>query len=289
MKNKQTAANLTLLLVAAIWGGGFIAGKMALTGLSPAAIIAYRYGMGALMCGIIFWKRVAKTSKDVMKKGILIGALQAAGQAVQLIGLQYTSSANQSFLCSAYVAFVPFISWAMIGKRPKIKSFVAGATALAGIGFISLKESFTIGIGDSLSVLFAVIFGIQIVLIGKLVDKDSDIAGLTFFQMLTAALAGFAVCIVQGGLTLDIGKEAIIGVVYLGVLNTFVAFMAQNYAQKYAKDTTAALIMSMESLFGFLFSVLYYKEVITVKFLAGSALCFAAVLMNTIEKGRKSG
>lgn len=32
MKNKQTAANLTLLLVAAIWGGGFIAGKMALTG-----------------------------------------------------------------------------------------------------------------------------------------------------------------------------------------------------------------------------------------------------------------
>ena len=169
------------------------------------------------------------------------------------------------------------------------KSFVAGATALAGIGFISLKESFTIGIGDSLSVLFAVIFGVQIVLIGKLVDKDSDIAGLTFFQMLTAALAGFAVCIAQGGLTLDIGKEAIIGVVYLGVLNTFVAFMAQNYAQKYAKDTTAALIMSMESLFGFLFSVLYYKEVITVKFLAGSVLCFAAVLMNTIEKGRKSG
>ena len=70
MKNKQTAANLILLLVAAIWGGGFIAGKMALTGLSPAAIIAYRYGMGALMCGIIFWKRVAKTSKDVMKKDI---------------------------------------------------------------------------------------------------------------------------------------------------------------------------------------------------------------------------
>jgi drug/metabolite transporter (DMT)-like permease len=177
----------------------------------------------------------------------------------------------------------------MIGKRPKIKSFVAGATALAGIGFISLKESFTIGIGDSLSVLFAVIFGIQIVLIGKLVDKDSDIAGLTFFQMLTAALAGFAVCIVQGGLTFDIGKESVIGVVYLGVLNTFVAFMAQNYAQKYAKDTTAALIMSMESLFGFLLSVLYYREVITVKFLAGSVLCFAAVLMNTIEKGRKSG
>ena len=169
------------------------------------------------------------------------------------------------------------------------KSFVAGATALAGIGFISLKGSFVMGLGDSLSVLFAILFGIQIVLVGKLVDKESDVVGMTFFQMLTAAVAGFAVCIVQGGLTPDLESEAIIGVVYLGILNTLVAFTAQNYAQKYAKDTTAALIMSMESLFGFVFSVLYYKEVITVKFLLGSALCFAAVLINTVERGKKKG
>ena len=289
MKNKQTTANLILLLVAAIWGGGFIAGKMALTGLTPVAVIAYRYGMGALLCGVIFWKRIVRTPKDMIKKGVLIGIVQTIGQTIQLAGLQYTSSANQSFLCSAYVAFVPFISWIMIGKRPKIKSFVAGATALAGIGFISLKGSFVMGLGYSLSVLFAILFGIQIVLVGKLVDKESDVVGMTFFQMLTAAVAGFAVCIVQGGLTPDLESEAIIGVVYLGILNTLVAFTAQNYAQKYAKDTTAALIMSMESLFGFVFSVLYYKEVITVKFLLGSALCFAAVLINTVERGKKKG
>lgn len=289
MKNKQMAANLILLLVAAIWGGGFIAGKMALTGLTPTAIIAYRYGMGALLCGIIFWKRVVRTSKDMIKKGVLIGIVQAVGQAVQLIGLQYTSSANQSFLCSAYVAFVPFISWVMVGKRPNAKAFVAGVTALVGIGFISLEGSFAMGLGDSLSVLFAVLFGIQIVLVGKLVDKDSDVIGMTFYQMLTAAVAGFAVCIVQGGLTPDLGSEALIGIMYLAILNTLVAFTAQNYAQKYAKDTTAALIMSMESLFGFVFSVLYYKEVITVKFLLGSALCFAAVLINTVERGKRKG
>lgn len=287
MKNKQMTSNLILLMVAAIWGGGFIAGKMALTGLEPWAVIAYRYGMGAVLCLVIFWKRVVQSDREIIRKGIVIGLVQAIGQAVQLIGLQYTSSANQSFLCSAYVAFVPFISWIMIGKRPEGKAFFAGVIALTGIGLISLKDSFTIGIGDSLSVLFAVIFGIQIVLIGKIVDKNTDVAALTFFQMMTAAVAGFIICIFKGELTFDIGGEAVFGVVYLGVLNTFIAFTAQNYAQKYARDTTAALIMSMESLFGFLFSVLYYKEIVTAKFLMGSILCFVAVLINTAEKRRK--
>lgn len=287
MKNKQLTANFILLIVAAIWGGGFIAGKMALTGFDPWAIIAYRYGMGALLCLLIFWKRIFKTDKGTIKKGVIIGMVQAAGQAVQLIGLQYTSSANQSFLCSAYVAFVPFISWIMVGKKPKGKAFAAGVTALVGIGLISLKDSFTMGLGDGLSVLFAVLFGSQIVLIGKVVDMETDVVPLTFFQMTTAALAGFAVCLFRGGAAAEIGAEAVIGVIYLGILNTFVAFTAQNYAQKYARDTTAALIMSMESLFGFLFSVLYYKEVITFRFLVGSVFCFGAVLINTVEKKEK--
>lgn len=276
-------------MTAAIWGGGFIAGKMALTGFDPATVVALRYGIGALLCGIFFGKRVKNTSKIVIKKGITIGLVQVTGQIIQLVGLQYTSSTNQSFLCSSYVAFVPFISWVMIKKRPKAKAFAGGITALAGIGLISLKDSLTIGIGDSLSVLFAVIFGIQIVMIGMLTDKDTDVAGLTFFQMFTAAVVGLAVCLMTGGPVIDLQREGIFGILYLGVLNTFIAFMAQNHAQKYTTDTAAALIMSMESLFGFLFSVLYYHEIITIRFLLGSLLCFTAVLINTLDirKGKK--
>ncbi len=277
-------------MTAAIWGGGFIAGKMALTGFEPATVVACRYSMGALLCAVFFFKRIRNTPPEIIKKGIAIGLVQVAGQMVQLIGLQYTSSANQSFLCSSYVAFVPFISWVMLKKRPKAKAFAAGITALTGIGLISLKDSLTIGIGDSLSVLFAVIFGIQIVMIGKLTDKDTDVAGLTFFQMLTAALAGLIICMLTGGPSAELQSESVFGILYLGILNTFVAFMAQNHAQKYTTDTAAALIMSMEALFGFLFSVLYYHEIITIKFLLGSLLCFAAVLINTVyRKGEKRG
>ncbi len=286
MRNKVLLANLILLMVAIIWGGGFIAGKMALTTLSPVAILMYRFGLGAFLCGVVFWNRIKKTPVSVIKKGVIIGVIQMIGLTVQLSGLQYTSTANQSFLCTAYVAFVPFISWIILRKRPEVKAFVAGMLAFAGIGLICLKGGLSIGIGDSLSIMFSVIFGVQIVVIGMLVDGDTDVFQLSFFQLSTSATCAFVICLVQGQLIYPFGAESIIGVLYLGILNTFVAFLAQNYAQKYTKDTVAALIMSLESVFGFLLSVIYYNEVITLKFLAGSILCFVAILINTVELTR---
>ena len=288
MKNKEVIANLILLVVAIIWGGGFIAGKMALTTLKPVAVLMYRFALGALLCGIVFWDRIKKTPVSVIKKGVIIGMIQMVGLTVQLSGLQYTSTANQSFLCTAYVAFVPFISWIILRKRPENKAFVAGCLALVGIGLICLDRALSIGIGDSLSIMFSVIFGVQIVVVGLLVDSDIDVFQLSFFQLFTAAIISFCICLVQGNVINCFNTESAIGVLYLGILNTFVAFLGQNYAQKYTKDTVAALIMSLESVFGFLLSVLYYNEVITLKFLVGSVLCFVAILINTVKFTRNN-
>ena len=283
MRKRELIANLILLMVAIIWGGGFIAGKMALTTLTPVAILMYRFGLGALLCGIVFWNRIKRTPLSVIKKGVIIGVIQMVGLTVQLSGLQYTSTANQSFLCTAYVAFVPFISWVILRKRPEAKAFVAGMLALVGIGLICLDGGLSIGMGDSLTIMFSVIFGVQIVVIGMLVDGDVDVFQLSFFQLSTSAVCAFLICLAQGQLINPFGVESMIGVLYLGILNTFVAFLAQNYAQKYTKDTVAALIMSLESVFGFLLSVLYYNEAITLKFLLGSVLCFVAILINTVK------
>ena len=76
--------NFILFIVALIWGGGFIAGKMALTAATPMAIIFYRYSIGAFMCAIAFRTRIAKASGSVIIKGIVIGLIQLAGQYVQL-------------------------------------------------------------------------------------------------------------------------------------------------------------------------------------------------------------
>ena len=76
MKKKERAANFLLLLVAIIWGGGFVAGKMALTGLGTAAVLLYRFSMATLLCGMCFFGRISRTPRDTAIKGCMIGALR---------------------------------------------------------------------------------------------------------------------------------------------------------------------------------------------------------------------
>lgn len=282
MRKKEMAANLLLFFVAIIWGGGFVAGKMALSTLSPMTALFFRFGLAMILCGLCFPKRIMKTSKKTALQGCIIGSIQMVAQAVQLIGLKYTSAAKQSFLCTAYVALVPFISWLVIRKRPKITAFVAGFLALTGIGFICLTESFSIGFGDGMSLGFAFIFGLQIVLIGRFVGEDADSIQLSFFQFFTAALLSGVIVLIKSDISITISGESLIGIFYLGILNTFVAMVGQNLSQKYAKDTTAALIISLESVFGFLFSLLYYHEKPGLRLVTGGILCFAAVFINTV-------
>ena len=283
MVMKQAKANFVLLAVAVIWGGGFVAGKMALTGADPFVILAWRFLASAVICGAVFRKRIAAAPKKVIRYGGCIGVLQVLALSVQLMGLEYTTSAKQSFLCTAYVAMTPFVSWLIVKKKPGWNAMLGGVLALAGIGLISLNGISGLNFGDGLSVGFAVLFALQVVLVGKFVDRDTDSIQLTFFQFLAAGVLSLVICIVKGEYLWIQGGEAWMGIAYLAVLNTCLAFILQNWAQKHTSDVVASLIISLESVFGFLFSVLYYQEPLSWRLLLGGALCFGAILLNTVK------
>ena len=98
MQNKELRSELMLLLAAVIWGGGFVAGKLALTSLKPFAVLAWRFGCASLLVFLIFHKRILHTPRATIRSGIILGAVQMTALGMQLSGLQYTTSAKQSFL-----------------------------------------------------------------------------------------------------------------------------------------------------------------------------------------------
>ena len=280
-KVREGTGSLMLLLAAIIWGGGFVAGKMALTTLTPFAILTWRFGLAAILSGLLFSRRILHTPRKTILYGCVIGCLQMCALGLQLTGLQYTTSAKQSFLCTAYVAFTPFVSWILLRSRLQLHAILAGLMSLCGIGLICLNGALLLNPGDLLSLAFSVLFSVQITLTGYFVSADTDAIQLSFFQFLSAAGIAWLVSLIRGESFFAFGTESGIGVCYLAVLNTLAAFLLQNIAQKSVKDTTASLIISMESIFGFLFSVLYYHEALTYRFLLGGALCFAAILLNS--------
>ena len=60
--------------------------------------------------------------------------------------------------------------------------------------------------------------------------------------------------------------------------------MLQTACQKYIDETKAAIILSMESVFGTIFSILILHEVVTVRMVIGCAVILAAVIISNMSE-----
>ncbi len=278
-KKQTILANLGLLLAAAIWGGGFLAGKYALDEYPPFTILSFRF-LGASLCiAILFCKQLRHISKSTIQKGCILGILQLVGLSVQLAGLNATTAGKQAFLVASYVMFVPFLSYFILKKRLQTQDILAAVLTLLGIGCISLHGDFSIGMGDILSILFALLFAFQIIFVGVFVRNENPIQ-LSFFQFLSAGILATVVMLFIDGIPKSCNHTTLYSLLYLIVLNTVVAFTIQNIAQRYTSETAAAILISSESFFGFLFSVLFLQEPITPKVILGCILIFLAVILS---------
>lgn len=210
------------------------------------------------------------------------------GLFIQLFGLQYTTPAKQSFLVASYVIFTPFIAWGIIKTKPVRKDTIAAMIALVGIALISLNTALNIQLGDPITLIFAAIFSLQIVLIGKYA-KDVDIIALTFYQFTSAGVLSLLAVGITG-VSILCSNQALGGMLYLVFINTTLAACLQNTAQRYTKESHAALLLSFESVFGFLFSVMIYHERITLQTMSGCGLIFAAILLSksSFQKTKKN-
>lgn len=63
----QVLSNISLLLVAIIWGSGFVASQMALdANLSSAFIMFVRFAIATIIIGVVFYKDLkANMKKDI--------------------------------------------------------------------------------------------------------------------------------------------------------------------------------------------------------------------------------
>ena len=276
-------ADLSLLAVAVIWGGGFVAGKASLSGFSPMAVVALRFCGAALLSALLFFRILRKSDGRVIRHGLLLGVIQFAAQGIQLLGLKYTTPGKQAFLIAGYVVLVPFLLWIIMRKRPAVSSFAAGVVALTGIALLSLNERLTMGAGEILTLISTGAFALQLILIGLFAKEDNPIQ-LTFFQFLSAGALASISALIAGQPVIGAGREAVTGVIYLIVLNTVVAFIAQNVAQRYTKASHASLILSTESLFGFLASAVIYGEALSLRTAIGGLMILAAIFVSKLDK-----
>lgn len=281
-KKRVFLADCALVLAAVCWGGGFIAGDIAVQYFSPFYILAIRFLSAALIMFVFFGRVIRRCGKAEIKSGLILGAVFFFVMPLQVIALIYTTPSKQAFLLAGYAAMVPFISWIVLGNRPKINAFIAGILVMIGIGLISLNGSLAIELGDSLSLGFSVFYAVFVVLTGIFAGKCNPL-GMSFFSYLTTGVLSLIVALIFEERPTTFSTAGVLSLAYLASINTAVAYTLQNVAQKYTSDTHAAILLSTESLFAFIFGVFFYGDPFTPRILMGGLIVFSAVIISELK------
>lgn len=274
---KSVIADMSLLFVAIVWGGGFIAVKGALDNVTPFYMMAMRFGIATILMSIIFFKKLKHITVNDIKYGGLVGTFLFLGFATQTVGMKYTTAGKNAFLTGTNVVIVPFLYWVISKKRPDIYSIFGAVLSLMGIGLLTLNGSFSIGYGDKLTLMCAVFFACHIVFVGFYIEK-TDALVLTIVQMGMGFILSLGAALLFEPAMPPLTSKSIIAVGYLAIFSTMIAFIIQNVAQKYTSSTHAAIILCMESVFGCLLSVLVLNEEFTIKMILGCTIIFLAII-----------
>ena len=278
-KSIGIVARLLLLTSTIIWGSSFVILKNTLDSLPFCLILAIRFSIGAILLSAIFIKKLKIADRAYLWQGAIIGLFLFLAYFTQTIGLEHTTPGKNAFLTAIYCVIVPFLFWLTNKTRPDFYNISAAFLAIFGIGLVSLNESFSLNIGDALTLVGGFFYAAHIVAVA-IFAKDKDIIVITILQFFFAAIYCWIYVLIGNQLVFDFSRPVVFSVLYLGIFATTVALLFQNIGQKYTSPSSASIILSLESVFGVLFSVIFYSEKLTFKEGFGFLLIFAAIIIS---------
>lgn len=273
-----------LLMTTLLWGTSFVVLKDTLEVIPTLYVLAVRFSGAALLMLLLAIRSLKKLDAGYFKGGVLMGVALFAAYTVQTYGLSMTTPGKNAFLTATYCVIVPFLFWLINKQRPDKYNVIAAVLCIAGVGFVSLKDDFSVNVGDALTLCCGLFFGIHIILTGKYI-KGRSVVLLTMIQFATAGILAWVSALLFVPAPKVIPSDAVWKVAYLCVMCTAACYVFQTYGQKYTPPTSTALIMTLESVLGAFFSLVLGYEDFSFRLIAGFALIFVSVVLAETKLG----
>jgi len=281
MKN-PIVVNLTLLLIALIWGAGFVPQKLGMNYVGPAAFNALRFFFGALtlvpvMLIMSSVRRTDIANTSVIKFGALLGSLLFAGALCQQVALLHTSVANVSFITGLYVIVVPVIGF-FLGYRYAAIVWLGGIIAIVGLYLMTEGGAGGTLKGDLIALVGAFVWALHIILISERAAHHNQLS-LSFFQFIFCAMFSLVVAVFYEGQVLPLELRGYFWPLVNGVIVVGLAYTLQVIVMQYAEPFAASLILSLEAVFGAVAGYLVFSEYKELGALFGAALMLVGCIM----------
>jgi drug/metabolite transporter (DMT)-like permease len=267
----ELLAFLALLAMTAAWGSTFFLIKDVVTRIPVADLLVSRFAIATLALALIAAPRL-DLSRPVLAYGALLGLLYGSAQILQTAGLAHTAASVSGFVTGLYVVVTPLLT-----------ALILGVLALHG---------FTLGYGELLTLVSAVIYAGHIVALGRFSTPETTL-NLSLVQLIVITLVSAIAALwptagTGGGIQLPNNAGDWLIVLYLALVASALTMVLQTWAQAHIEPSRAAVIMAMEPVWAAAFAVALGGETITLRMIIGGLAIVSAMYLIERPQGRRT-
>lgn len=292
--------HLRLVLMAMLWAGTFVAGRILSASVEPLPGATARFGIALLFLLMISWKMEGGLPR--LSRGQLISTLALGATGVFLYNLFFLQALAQlpASRTAIFVALNPIVVALVMaigfGERMSPLKWLGFVVALLGVALVISRGELTVLIHDlgsglgtgELSIITAVMSWAAYTIIGK-----QTLRGLTPLAATTyASLWGFLLllggCLYSptAGVVTGLTPDAITAILYLALGGTVIPFIWFYQGVTLLGPARTALYTNLVPVFGVAFGILLLDEPVLLPVLLGGGLVFSGVVMANFQANR---
>lgn len=275
----------TLFLAAFFWGTTFVAQRVGMDFIQPNTYLWARSVIGGLILipiALFFGHRekVKTDTKALLIASFCCGSILFFASLAQQAGIQYTTVAKSGFLTSLYIVIVPMLL-IFGGVRLNRNVMLGAVIALIGLYLLCFPADATelsLSLGDSLTLLCALLFSFHILIINHYVSRVSPVK-LACLQLWVCAIWSFFAMLFFETPTVEAITLAGPSILYAGVLSSGVAYTCQILGQSKVEPSLASLIVSLEAVFSVIAGWAVLNQILSPREILGCCIMFGAILL----------
>ena len=289
-EKKKMQADLMLIVVTLCWVVSYYLMDISLADMDPFTLNAHRFLGAFFIAAALTWKKVKNVNKITLKYSVLVGISLVFVYIGATFGVKYTSLSNSGFLCAMTVVFTPLISRVVLKEKQDRKVLVSVLMCFIGIAFLTLKDDFSINMGnlkgDLLCLMCAFAYAIDLLLTEKAVShKEVNAYQMGVFQLGVTGVCNFVLALIFEQPHFPTTTTVWGAVLFLAIFCTGVAFVVQPIAQQYTTAAHTGVIYALEPVFAAIVAVVFAHEFLSPKSYFGAFLMVASVMVMEIDFG----
>ena len=215
--------------------------------------------------------------KTLLTGGICCGIALCLATNFQQIGIKYTTVGKAGFITACYIVIVPVIG---LFRKKKCSPVIWLSVLLAVVGLylLCINEQFSIGYGDILVFICAILFSVHILVVDYFSPKVDGVK-MSCIQFLVCGLLSGVVMLFTEQPQFSGVLLAWKPIAYAGIMSCGVGYTLQIVGQKGMDPTVASLILSLESCISVLSGWLLLGQTLSMREGLGCAAMFAAIIL----------